>query len=68
MSGLRIKKGRFVVITEANYHGRSTLLEAIGIAHNLLEPGDGREFVIVENPFLKGFLLGSRLYLTIKRD
>ncbi|RZN69678.1 MAG: hypothetical protein EF807_04265 [Candidatus Methanolliviera hydrocarbonicum] len=45
VEGLAIKKGKLVVITGANYHGKSTLLEAMGVAHYLFEPGDGREFV-----------------------
>ncbi len=45
VEGLGIKKGQLVVITGANYHGKSTLLEAIGVAHYFFEPGDGREFV-----------------------
>ncbi len=46
ITGMGIEKGKFTVITGANYHGKSTLLEAI--AHGIYNhvPGDGREFVI----------------------
>ena len=44
--GMGIEAGKFTIITGANYHGKSTLLDAI--AHGVYNhvPGDGREFVL----------------------
>ncbi len=46
IAGMGIELGKFTIITGANYHGKSTLLDAI--AHGVYNhiPGDGREFVL----------------------
>ncbi len=46
IKGMGIERGKFTVITGANYHGKSTLLDAIAHGHYNHVPGDGREFVL----------------------
>ena len=46
IKGLGIEKNKFTVITGANYHGKSTVLDAIAYGHYNHVPGDGREFVL----------------------
>lgn len=46
LEGLAIEKGRMVVFAGANFHGKTTILEALRVAHYNHVPGDGREFVI----------------------
>ena len=44
--GLALKKGETIVFAGANFHGKTTILEALRVAHYNHIPGDGREFVI----------------------
>jgi len=46
ISGLAIPAGKVVVFAGANFHGKTTILEALAVAHYNHIPGDGREFVI----------------------
>ncbi len=46
IKGLGIKRGTFTIITGANYHGKSTVMDALAYGHYNHVPGDGREFVL----------------------
>jgi len=46
ISGLAIRAGEITVFAGANFHGKTTILEALSVAHYNHIPGDGREFVI----------------------
>ena len=46
ISGLAIRMGEIVVFAGANFHGKTTIMEALSVAHYNHIPGDGREFVI----------------------
>jgi len=44
--GLCLEKGKIISFAGANFHGKTTILNALSVAHYNHIPGDGREFVI----------------------
>ncbi len=46
IEGLCIRMNEISVFVGANFHGKTTILEALAVAHYNHIPGDGREFVI----------------------
>lgn len=44
--GLCLEKGKIISFAGANFHGKTTILNALLVAHYNHVPGDGREFVI----------------------
>ncbi len=46
ISGLYIERGKVISFAGANFHGKTTILTALSVAHYNYIPGDGREFVI----------------------